>query len=335
MIWLTWRQFRLQAWVIAALVAAIAVALLVSAPGLFDVYRDTGMAACTGACETALDAFKSEVGNSAYFAVYLVGSAAVLLLPALIGVFWGAPLVSREFESGTHRLVWNQTVSRGRWLAVKLAGIGAVAILAAGLLSLVVTWFAGPIDRAGDFGRVTPLLFSARGVVPMGYALLAFVGGLAIGMLTRRLLVAMALTLVFVVLSQLAAPYGYREHLVAPATSSTGFDAERIASLWINQANQVHIELTAPERSAWVLSNVTVGPDGREYSGPVDPTACGRAGGPDECHAWLAQQGLVSEIEYIPSDRFWALQWREFGLLLVTAGLLSAFCLWWIRRRVS
>ena len=32
--------------------------------------------------------------------------------PALIGIFWGAPLVAREFETGTFRLAWTQSVSR-------------------------------------------------------------------------------------------------------------------------------------------------------------------------------------------------------------------------------
>ena len=44
----------------------------------------------------------------------------VALAPAVIGAFWGAPLVARELEAGTHRLVWNQSVTRTRWLATKL-----------------------------------------------------------------------------------------------------------------------------------------------------------------------------------------------------------------------
>ena len=35
----------------------------------------------------------------------------------MIGAFWGAPMVARELETGTHRLVWNQSVTRTRWLA--------------------------------------------------------------------------------------------------------------------------------------------------------------------------------------------------------------------------
>ena len=46
---------------------------------------------------------------------------AVLIAPAIVGIFWGAPLIARELETGTHRLVWNQTVTRTGWLATKLA----------------------------------------------------------------------------------------------------------------------------------------------------------------------------------------------------------------------
>ena len=35
-------------------------------------------------------------------------------------MFWGAPLLAREFETGTFRLAWTQSVTRTRWLAVKL-----------------------------------------------------------------------------------------------------------------------------------------------------------------------------------------------------------------------
>lgn len=281
MIWLTWRQFRIQAYVAAFLMAAVVAFVLVVAPRVFDLYRSTGLSA------------------------------------------------------GTHRLVWNQTVSRRRWLGVKLAGIGLVAVLSAGLLSLAVTWFSLPFDRAGDLGRVSPVLFSSRGVAPLGYALLAFVGGVTIGMVTRRLLAAMAATLVFVAPAQLASPFLFREHLVAPVASSSAFAEGRIKSLYINPENRVHIELQAPERGAWVVSNVTVGPDGKEFTGPVDADNCGPKGSADKCHAWLASKNLTQKIEYVPAERFWALQWRELGLLVVVTGLLSVFCLWWIRRWVT
>ncbi len=38
---------------------------------------------------------------------------------------------------------------------------------------------------------------------------------------------------------------------------------------------------------------------------------------------------------YQPAGNFWSLQWAETGLYLVLALALTAFCAWWIRRRVT
>ena len=43
----------------------------------------------------------------------------LILLPALVGMFVGAPLLARELEHGTHRLAWTQSVTRRRWLLSK------------------------------------------------------------------------------------------------------------------------------------------------------------------------------------------------------------------------
>ena len=61
-------------------------------------------------------------------------------------MFWGAPLVARELETGTFRLAWTQSVTRTRWLAVKLALVGLASMAVAGLLSLILTWWSSPID---------------------------------------------------------------------------------------------------------------------------------------------------------------------------------------------
>ena len=44
--------------------------------------------------------------------------------PLLVGLFWGAPVLAREFERGTHRLAWTQSVPRRAWLVVKLGVLG-------------------------------------------------------------------------------------------------------------------------------------------------------------------------------------------------------------------
>jgi ABC-type transport system involved in multi-copper enzyme maturation permease subunit len=333
MIWLTWRQFRLQAWVGLALLAVLAGVLLATAPRMFDLYEISGLQACTAACADAADVFTSEMDQAGLTRVYVGATALMYLFPALIGVFWGAPLVARELESGTHRLVWSQTVSRGRWIGVKLAGGGLAVVLLTGLTSVAATWWAAPMDQAVA-GRVTPLLFAARGVVPLGYAAFAFVAGVLIGLVARRTVLAMAVTLLLVALVQVAVPMFLRPAYSSPVHATVAFDPERIDHFGIQPNNRVNISMEAPVDGAWVLARRMIDSTGAAYSGPVDPTRCGPSAGFDSCPQYLAGLGLQQEISYVPAERFWTLQWRELGLFTGLTVLLSLAGVWWVRRRV-
>ena len=119
----------------------------------------------------------------------------VLVVPALIGMFWGAPLIAHELETGTFRLAWTQSVSRRRWLWVKMGLVGLASALTAGLLSLMSTWWFSPIDKVSQ-NRFSPASFGLHGFVPAGYAAFAFALGVTAGLLFRRTLPAMAVTLV-------------------------------------------------------------------------------------------------------------------------------------------
>ena len=85
--------------------------------------------------------------------------------PALVGVFFGAPLIARELESGTFRLAWTQGVTRARWLMVKLALVGLASSVLAGGLSLMVAWWANPINIVNQ-NRFSPSLFGMFGSFP-------------------------------------------------------------------------------------------------------------------------------------------------------------------------
>ena len=101
-------------------------------------------------------------------------------------MFWGAPLVAREFETGTFRLVWTQGVTRTRWLAAKLAIAGAAAIAAGELFTLMVAWWASPIHKANaGYTDFTAGSFHT-GVAPAGYAAFGFALGVTAGLLIRR-----------------------------------------------------------------------------------------------------------------------------------------------------
>ncbi len=334
MIWLTWRQFRLQTWAALVALAALAIVLAATAPGLSELYRTSGLSACEAECGPLADSFISQVMAGATGRLYWLGIGVMYVLPAVIGVFWGAPLVARELETGTHRLVWSQSVTRGRWLAVKLAVVGLAGMATVGLFSLAVTWWAGPIDSAST-NRLLPEVFATRGIVPIGYAAFGFVVGVTVGTLLRRTVPAMAVTLAVVAAAQLVMPFVVRPHLIAPEQLSAPLDISSLQSFGLHPDGSVRLLMEVNEPGAWVISNRTVTPAGDMFTGPADPATCNRTTGPRTCLESFDKLGLRQEASYQPASRFWAFQWYETALFLAAAALLAGFCSWWIRRRLT
>ena len=62
-------------------------------------------------------------------------------------------MIAREIEGGTLPLAWTQSITRTRWLVVKLAVVGLASMVAAGLLSLIVTWWFRAIDHVNGNRR--------------------------------------------------------------------------------------------------------------------------------------------------------------------------------------
>jgi ABC-type transport system involved in multi-copper enzyme maturation permease subunit len=354
MIWLTWRQFRGAAAMMSAALAALAVVLALTGPGLADDYS-TGIAACTnqsGGCSGFVDRFFQDHQNA-----FLAVTAVVLVLPALIGLFWGAPLITRELEAGTHRLVWNQSITRTRWLSVKLGLVGLAAMTAAGLGSLAVDWWSNPIDKtAANYPRMEPLLFDARGIVPIGYAVFAFALGVTVGMLVRRTLPAMAITLAVFVAVQIAMPLLVRPHLSTPNRSTIEITGSNLDGLRLPPGNApIRAFVRTPEggafAGAWILSSQAVDASGRAVTSiPVSRSgACAPPqGGPAQqpagadpgaelsaCFAEIKRLGYRQRVSYHPSSRFWAFQWYETGIYIALALGLAGFCFWRLRHRLS
>ena len=355
MIWLSWRQLRTQATAVYAVVAALLVLAVITGMQLFDVYHEREATFLT---RIQFDRFKQTLFQAGVVVMYVA--------PPVIGAFWGAPMVARELEAGTHRLVWNQSISRTRWLAVKVAITGAAAAAALGLLSLAVTWWSSPIDRevanghaAGPFflARMEPVLFGARGIVPVGYVLFSLALGIAVGLVLRRSVPAIAVTLAAVVIVQIVMPLVVRAHLVPPETKTVVIEQENIRGLMIQSRDvdadddeliPMTIEIEGPSPGAWTLSGTTVDADGKAVSvlpaymrscvGPPPPPGEAvqeRQESRDDCFQRLADDGYRQLVTYQPASRFWTLQWLETGLLVALAGLLTGFCFWRIRRDLS
>jgi hypothetical protein len=329
MIWLTWRQMRAQTLWTAGVLAAVAAYLLYLASAIRESYS-LNIADCTTACDEAAHAFADEFGTG----LLMIG---LLLLagPALIGAFWGAPLITRELETGTHRLVWNQSVTRAKWLAVKLVIVGGVSVILTGALSLLLTWAAAPFDSLVD-SRFEPLTFAARHLAPFGYAILAFTLGLTVGVLARKTLVAMAVTLVAFLAFQLFMGNVARPLYAEPVTVTIVFaDANQVGqidSFGIGPQGARVQGYTIP--GAWVLSDDIVVYDraGAEVTADQVESCREEAIGPDEC---LDALGATFEITYQPADRYWTFQWIELGVALGLSALLAGIAFWRIPRGLN
>ena len=214
MLWLTWRQFRPQAYAAAAVILVAAVVLAINAAELAHIYTESGLASCTGqACDPLVNSFLKLARTASAGLIYNLAIAFMYLVPPLIGVFWGAPLVARELESGTFRLVWTQSVTRSRWLAIKVGVLGLAAMAVTAVLDLAAGWSGRHFSDAA-MDRLATLQFGAHGVVPIAYAAFAFALGVTAGIVARRAIPAMAISLFGYTAAVLAMATVLRQHIL-------------------------------------------------------------------------------------------------------------------------
>jgi ABC-type transport system involved in multi-copper enzyme maturation permease subunit len=327
MIWLTWRQFRVQALVALTALAALAIFLVILGLRLRSAYDLTigcdGCSAQTGA-QTLRDR---------YFSVLLLTGFLLILIPALLGAFWGAPLIARELENGTHRLVWNQSVTRTRWLLIKLGFVTLAAVTFTGALSLLFTWATSPYDRALD-DRFDPIFFPTRNLAPLGYTVFAVVAGITIGLITRRTVIAMAVTLAAFTALQILMPTLIRAHLQTPVTQTVAFSAANTHGLTLGSDGRTKVPgYDVP--GAWMLTTESELLDAT--GSPVEEAVTKQCmtGDFEGDKACLEAQNLHTVQTFQPADRYWTFQWLEFGIYLLLAGLLAGFAFWRIPRGLS
>jgi hypothetical protein len=343
MIWLTWRQFRIQAITAGAALAAFAILLAATGPHLASLYATSKIISCRGfACQPAANAFFTELAGLDTV-VYLLGIGLILIAPAIIGIFWGAPLIARELETRTFNLAWTQGVTRTQWLAVKLALTGLAAMAVTEALSLIYGWWASPISKAIGFaggapqvfsqGPFSSVMFASHGITPLGYAAFAFTLATAVGVLTRRALPAMAITLAIFAAVQIAMPLWVRPHLVSPSHTVAAIDTADLAY------GSLTADVVPGQPNAWIFSSQALNRAGQPVS--AIPAACnnanppGQKGGtsaltPAQC---MQSRGYREAISYVPTSRYWSLQWIETGIFLALAAALTGVCFWRLSRR--
>jgi hypothetical protein len=323
MTWVTWRQYRYQAALAAALLAVLAVVLLMTGLHAALVWH-SALAGCArnGSC-ASLAGSNLSLSNTTV-ATLVVATSAVPLLP---GLFWGAPAVAQELETGTNQFAWTQSISRRRWLAAKTGWLLLAAAVIAGVVSAVVTWWSGPGNAlTADAFQVNR--FDVTDIVPVGYAIFAMALGICAGALLRRTLPALAVTLAGFAALRLLTALWLRLHYMTPVT--------------------VYYKLTAatftPAGSFLGISQGWVGRNGRPpvagpgnygFDGEPVPAVCQKfmAGANPNPLPCLAAHGYRGYVTYQPASRFWAFQGIETGIYVLLAAALLGVTFWVLKRR--
>lgn len=331
MIWLTWRQHRREALVFGVLVAAFAIYLIVLGRTMHDdFYHVTGgvsVASCSQQSQSALCADLVAVFYGKYSNLIQPALLWYLILPPLLGMFVGAPLLAREMETGTFRLIWTQSVTRLRWLLTKVLLLaGALALVFAAFIPLIF-WWKGPFEYGGPSDMIGGQDYPIMGILPLAYALFALALGVAAGALFRRVIPAMLVTLGGYVGVAIALWNWGRQNWLSPRS--------------VTWNPYVSNGPTNFKNSDWILFQGYVNQAGQRLNTGDVWSTCAPGGGPIEMragssyNACLHAHGWLSTIVWQPADRFWAFQGIESGVLVALALALVALTIWLVRRRIA
>jgi hypothetical protein len=318
---------RLPVVATAILLVGVVVWLVLLRQGLTDTMYRIGLPQCLAAhgdCGEQLRDFADEYRRT----VNLFG--ALEFVPLLVGLFWGAPLVAREVEQGTHRLVWTQSISPRRWLAGKLILFGLAAVAVAAVLVGAVIWWNQPFTGIGleDASPVNGL-YRHRGIIPVGTVLYGLAAGVAAGALIRRTVPAMAVAIPAYLVPRAA--FGFWQEYVLPAPQvvrypfAGGYPRGGLGDRQVDYQTIDGAGNPIPGSALTDICPPDVLPEtlGRTQNKGIIDTAC------------ITAHGIRSEVHYYPVSSFWHLQAVEFGVFAGLAAVALAVAVWWTLRRVS
>jgi hypothetical protein len=322
MTWVTWRQHRGEALVVGAALALLGALLIWLGRDIYATFQQLGVGDCLAHpdhpnCSQIVESFRGQYGAWEETIPWLN------FAPAVLAMLVGAPLVARELEHGTQRLVWTQSVTRGRWIAVKLIAVLAGGLVVGALLIALFTWWRWPFDQLE--GRLHPAGFDFEGIVLAGYVAFALSLAIAAGALLRRAIPAMAVTLVGFLAVRLPIEFVLRP-LYQPALTL------------ISSPNQASATVA---RVDWVVSRGWVDSLGHHLSDaqvfgaclPQNPNDAGAT--KNAVFDCIASHGWKEYVSYQPADRFWTFQAIETGIYVVLAVGLLALTIWWVQRRIA
>jgi hypothetical protein len=314
--WLVWRQHRAPIAAGALLLLAVAAVIAQQHSGMVTFIHAHDLAGCS-VSDTSAHCVKAwpwiQQFSGLYETVFNHASDLASQVPLVIGVFFGAPLLARELESGTYRLAWTQSVTRLHWVLVKLSFPMALVALATSGLSLLWDWWwhaGGPLFNAVQWWDNVP--FDLIGPAPVGLAVLALTIGTALGLLLRRTVTAMLCTFIVSGFLEFAVSE-VRPHLlrtVMAVSKSPIVAPDTRADSWQTQSGFV-------TGSGSLLPQSTC-----TFQGEGAPTAC------------FQQHDITGRfVRFHPVSQMWPLSWAEAGICLALAAALATWVVWRVARQ--
>jgi ABC-type transport system involved in multi-copper enzyme maturation permease subunit len=334
--WFAWQQHKKQFMIFGILLVLFAALVIPTGMQFWNTYQNA-LVTCdaTDTCGSLADTlFQSKTSGQ----LMMFMEAAIVLLPFILAMFLGVPLIAREYAKGTNLLVWTQGISRRKWLGVKLAWVLLATAIIAGAFAALSTWWW----RTGNLlflDKFQPLNFGLQGFAPVAFAIFAVAVGIAFGALFKRTLVAIACTLGLLVVAQIAIPTLVRPHYAKPATYTMPMNTN--AGKGGTPPDQAPTPPNAG--AAWVTSGALKNPAGQALDWDNPPAQCSftrqqimdmreqaerssqrantggyfsRDSGPMISISCLAQQGYTWHVQYHPSYRYWNFQRIEAALYL-------------------
>lgn len=324
-----WRQHRFALIGVAGLLGALAIWLWLAGSSLHHAYATAVSCHPAGspACQSAASAFNGMYG-------FLANGTLLQAVPAVVGAFVGAPLLARELETGTFRYAWTQGFGRRRWALAKLVPLAVVLTAAAWAFSLLSSWYYQPYFATGNQARglseMSPFnsgVFDLRGVGFTAWTLAAFAIGALAGMLIRRDVPAIAVTLALYAGLAFAAGALLREHYLTPLISTS---LNVPGSAWILSQWWTKGGVTLSQSAMYQPINATW-----QRLAPVVNSRPQKAQAYLTVLRYLTHHGYTHWTRYQPGSRFWPFQWIENGWLLALSVLLTATTIWLVRRRAT
>ncbi|MHB8244957.1 MAG: hypothetical protein ACYDGN_06310 [Acidimicrobiales bacterium] len=263
---------------------------------------------------------------------------ALHVLPAVIGVFVGAPLVARELESGTFRFTWTQGAGRSRSVVTPFVFLATFVVVATFVLGLVLNGFAHPFEVVGDESQWAAGLFDTTGPMLAAWALFALALGTFLGAVIGRIVAAMAATAVslggllvlwFGGLVSWLESIGARSMTIKTAGPMIGkldmpggFELDRpgtwLVQGWFSGQGGHRLSVAASNR---VMNRIFL-------FQPMRPK-----GTPGDVIRWLSAHHYVYWVSYQPVGRFWIFQSVAVATLVCLAVLLTFGSIGVVRRR--